>query len=336
MILRTIWPAGAIIAAGLAAGCSPTAGSPSPDALAPTRTVDLTYTFVVSDLPSKASELRLWVPLPAENGQQGVRDLAFSGAASFDIRLDHEYGNRFLTATLPLAEGAGGERSFTLTATVQRHAVDVLGRPPAAGRPAPKHLERFLRPDRLVPIDGAIAAEARRVAGDAGTARQRARRLYDHVVQTMSYDKSGTGWGQGDALYACDIRTGNCTDFHSLFIGEARALGIPARFVMGLPLPPGTESGTIPGYHCWAEFYLDEWGWVPIDASEAHKHPEHVETFFGGLDSHRIEFTRGRDIALPGAVGEPLNYSIYPHVEVDGQVHSQVETEFSFRAHEST
>ena len=71
-------------------------------------------------------------------------------------------------------------------------------------------------------------------------------------------------------------------------------------------------------------------------ADGAHKNPEYLEAFFGGLDSHRIEFTRGRDIPLPGAVSEPLNYSIYPHVEVDGRAHSHVETEFSFRAGGST
>ena len=76
--------------------------------------------------------------------------------------------------------------------------------------------------------------------------------LYDNIVTTLLYDKSGKGWGRGDATYACDIRTGNCTDFHSLFIGEARSLGIPARFIMGLPLPEGRSQGVIPGYHCWA------------------------------------------------------------------------------------
>lgn len=333
---RTAWLTGVVIASGIATGCSPTASPSSANSRGQHRTIDLTYSFVVRDLPEGASELRLWVPLPAENGLQGVRDLDFAGAASFDIRRDREYGNRFLTAAVPLVDDHSRELSFELTATVRRHAVDVLSRAPAGGRPPPSDLERFLLPDRLVPIDGAIGEEARRVAGDASTPRQRARRLYDYLLKTMRYDKSGTGWGRGDALYACDIRTGNCTDFHSLFIGEARALAIPARFVMGLPLPPATANGAIAGYHCWAEFYLDEWGWVPIDVSEAHKHPEQIEAFFGGLDSHRIEFTHGRDITLPGAVSEPVNYSIYPHVEVDGRVHYRVETEFSFRDDEST
>ena len=89
----------------------------------------------------------------------------------------------------------------------------------------------------------------------------------------MKYDKGGTGWGRGDALFACDARRGNCTDFHALVIGMARSVGIPARFAVGLPLPHARGSGEIPGYHCWAELYVRGRGWVPVDASEAVKGP---------------------------------------------------------------
>ncbi len=67
-------------------------------------------------------------------------------------------------------------------------------------------------------------------------------------------------------LFACDERYGNCTDFHSLFIGEARSLGIPSRFHMGIPFPMDSNEGEIGGYHCWAEFWIDGYGWIPIDA----------------------------------------------------------------------
>ena len=76
-------------------------------------------------------------------------------------------------------------------------------------------------------------------------------------------DKTGTGWGRGDALYACEARRGNCTDFHALVIGMARSVGIPARFAIGLPLPPGRGTGEVAGYHCWAELYVAGRGWVP-------------------------------------------------------------------------
>ncbi len=147
----------------------------------------------------------------------------------------------------------------------------------------------------------------------------------------MTYDKSGVGWGRGDAVYACEVRKGNCTDFHSLFIGQARALKIPARFIMGLPLPPDKKKGKIDGYHCWSEFYIPDKGWLPIDASEASRFPEKKELLFGGLDQHRVAFTIGRDIKLPRSAARPLNYAIFPHVEIDGLVHPYVETTFSFR-----
>ncbi len=70
---------------------------------------------------------------------------------------------------------------------------------------------------------------------------------------------------------------------------------------------------------------------MPVDTSEAHKHPEKREFFFGGLDADRIAFTTGRDIVLRDAAGEPLNYFIYPYVEVDGTEHPFVESRFSFR-----
>jgi len=46
--------------------------------------------------------------------------------------------------------------------------------------------------------------------------------------------KPGSGWGKGDAVYACSIRTGNCTNFQSYFIALARAVGIPVRFAISL------------------------------------------------------------------------------------------------------
>ena len=113
-------------------------------------------------------------------------------------------------------------------------------------------------------------------------------------------------------------RKGNCTDFHSLFIAIARSRGIPARFTIGFPL--GTAaSGKIPGYHCWAEFYSGG-EWVPVDASEAWKHPQRRKYYFGHLDAARVAFTMGRDLVLkPPQHGEPLNFLIYPYAEMTDQ-----------------
>ncbi|TMI23342.1 transglutaminase domain-containing protein, partial [Candidatus Bathyarchaeota archaeon] len=167
--------------------------------------------------------------------------------------------------------------------------------------------------------------------GDA-TAIQKARHIYDYVVATMRYDKSGEGWGRGDAIWACTSKRGNCTDFHSVFIGMMRSSGIPARFEIGFPLPEGKAEGDIPGYHCWAEFYLAGVGWVPVDASEAWKNPAKREFFFGAHDTNRVFFTYGRDIRLsPDHKSDLLNYFIYPYAETNGQPVKNLQTHFSFR-----
>ena len=111
----------------------------------------------------------------------------------------------------------------------------------------------------------------------------------------------------------------------------ARSKKIPARFEMGLSVPEGQSAGQIAGYHCWAEFYTRERGWFPVDISEAWKHPEKKDYFFGAHDANRVEFTLGRDLELsPKQDGKPLNYFVYPYVEVTGKEYPNVSTAFSF------
>jgi transglutaminase-like putative cysteine protease len=150
----------------------------------------------------------------------------------------------------------------------------------------------------------------------------------------MRYSKEGTGWGQGDAVWACDSRFGNCSDFHSLFISLARSQKIPARFEMGFSLPDQRGQGDVPGYHCWAFFKPAGQGWVPVDISEANKNPKLTEYYFGNLNENRIAFSVGRDITLvPPQDGPPLNFFIHPYVEVEGQPYpdNKVERKYSFR-----
>ncbi len=293
------------------------------------RTGALTVTIDTHALAAPAGgAARLWFPIPATTRFQVLHRFTLSPALPYRIVRDPEYGNRFLYLEVEPAELKNG-KGLSVTFHVTRLAMP-SGVAEDAATP-PRLLNRFLRPDRLVPVDGIIAAEARAVAGGGGTALERARRLYEHVVATVHYDKSGSGWGRGDALWVCDSRRGNCTDFHSLFIGEARSQGIPARFVMGLLLPRGEGAGEIPGYHCWAQFYIAGRGWVPVDAAEASQDPARREELFGSLDPNRVQFTIGRDIPLPGTHGVQVNYAIYPLAELDGQPVRPLPTRFSFR-----
>ena len=104
-------------------------------------------------------------------------------------------------------------------------------------------------------------------------------------------------------------------------------------FEIGFPVPRDRAAGDIGGYHCWVQLYLPERGWVPIDASEAARHPEQRELLYGTQPTDRIHFTTGRDLVLSaGSAAMPLNYFIYPYVELGGKPwRTDLQTAFSYR-----
>ena len=120
-------------------------------------------------------------------------------------------------------------------------------------------------------------------------------------------------------MYACDIRTGNCTDFHSYFIALARSVDIPARFSIGAGIPSSRNEGGVDGYHCWAEFYA-EGKWWPVDISEGDKYSNLATYYFGHHPANRIELSRGRDLTFePAPQSGPVNFLAYPLLEVGGR-----------------
>jgi transglutaminase-like putative cysteine protease len=297
------------------------------------RKFSFTYQMKVPASSDAQGQLLLWVPLPQDDGYQSIEELHIESPVTFTKGKDAEYGNSFALFQ-PTREqlATGFDVSVRFVVTRFEHKVDLVNVSSSGSTDAAKDpmLQRYLQPDKLVPLNGVIAELAKEhTAGDTSDAAE-ARHIYDYVVSTMHYDKSGQGWGRGDAIWACTAKRGNCTDFHSLFIGMMRASGIPARFEIGFPLPDAKNSGDIPGYHCWAEYYLKGIGWIPVDASEASKNPERRDYFFGAHDANRVFFTYGRDIRLPEQKGDPLNYFIYPYAELNGKPYTSLSTHFAF------
>jgi transglutaminase-like putative cysteine protease len=296
------------------------------------RTFTFEYKATIKDIPAGTQKLELWIPVPHDDAYQRIANLHVETPYPFKVSVGDQ-GN----AIVHLEIAAPKETSVPLTVTFEAARKERIQPTVSITRntaPPPADLDRWLRPDRLVPIDKRIRRWAKEVvdAAHAKTDLEAARAIYNHVVATVKYDKSGTGWGQGDLYFVCDERRGNCTDFHAIFIGYARAMGIPARFAIGFPLPADRGAGKISGYHCWAEFYAGGIGWVPVDASEAARNPGKREYFFGAHDENRVELSKGRDVVLtPKQQGAPLNYFVYPYAEVDGKAYTSMETSCSFK-----
>lgn len=291
------------------------------------------YAFTVKNV-SPGDHVRVWIPLAHSDDSQDVKVLTQTGDLPLKQVRQPEYGNQILYAETAKADKSEYKFSVDYDVTRREHVVLVSGKPAPNLKvvSAPKvELARFVEADRLVPVTGLPAQLAAEQTKGATTPLEKAKDIYEYVFRTMKYDKTGTGWGHGDTLWACDSKHGNCTDFHSVFISMARSQKIPARFQIGFPLPADKPSAEIPGYHCWAEFYISDMGWVPIDISEAWKHQEKHDYFFGAHDVNRVQFTQGRDLKLtPAQDGAPLNYFVYPYVEVGGKEFPNVSIAFSF------
>ncbi len=270
------------------------------------------YSVTIPARLSNTSIVRVFIPVPLEDGNQSILRKKISSPIPGKFGVEKKYGNLFWQAEIP--KGYGKDCKIQGDFYVKRR-----GEKPAFDKLASKP-ELFLGPNALVPVEGSLIQKEIQnlpVSGAAlSGAMPRARQIFDYVVGTMEYKKVGDGWGKGSTAWACSSRYGNCTDFHALFLSLARAEKIPSRFVIGFPIPQGKKEGQVSGYHCWVEFLDKKMGWVPLDASEAWKHPKEKERLFGSLPPDRIAFTMGRDLVLSeDQKSGPLNYFVYPLVE---------------------
>lgn len=295
---------------------------------APIRSFEFNYSMLAGEFPSTEA-VDIYIPLPVENSDQHILEQEIRSSLPGEVGVELKYGNRYYHIHRPANINAPIDAQ--LSWKVQRREVRVN-----RSVLTDEERDRYLAPNSLVPVGhqilDPILAEIHAMRADE-TPAATARAIYDWLLDNVEYKKVGTGWGNGDTFWACSERYGNCSDFHSLFISLARSEGIPARIEFGFPVPVDRDQGLITGYHCWAQFYLPGEGWVPVDVSEAVKHPEHRELYFGTHPADRIHFTTGRDIVL-SETGQsaPLNYFIYPYVEVGGKPwRVKLKTEFSYR-----
>ncbi len=280
--------------------------------------IEVSYRTEVRSLPSDAERLHLWMPLPPVTPSQEVHDLTVRASLPHEVRSGPLFGNRMVHVA------SGREpSSFTVEARyrIVRHRATVE---PAALSPAAA--KRYLRLPGRMRVTPEIDAFARKAIGSASEPTQVARRVYDALIDYLTYDKQIAGCGTGDTAWIMKNRRGKCSDYHALYTAILRSRSIPVRWEQGFPLPypiagvqaRGRLAGDCTGAHCWVSFHDPARGWVPVDVSEADKHPELHDFFFGHLTPNRFQISEGRSITLsPAQGGEPLPDFAFAYVEAD-------------------
>lgn len=304
------------------------------------RSFEFNYSTSV-EVPEGSSSAQLWLPVPKSDANQQITALEVKSQYPISFLMDKEYGNSALVVTSNNPKPG----KFTVEMTFQITRQENINRLTSMQKTIKKEVKevkevidddllmrRWLEPDKLVPISQRVKDLAIELTKGKDKDEEKLRAIYYYVADNLKYDKSGMGWGRGDIYFACDEKRGNCTDFHALTIGLCRAVGIAARFAIGFSIPTDKGEGQIMGYHCWAESYIKGKGWIPMDVSEASKNPQLKDYYFGAHDENRVEFSIGRDIALPGIHSEPLNFFIYPYAEINQKPTDKVERKFTFKS----
>jgi transglutaminase-like putative cysteine protease len=250
-----------------------------------------------------------------------------------------------VSATYP----ANAKPALSLTSRValKNYTVDLSSR--AAAPPAsPAELDYFLQPSRYVPTDGIVKQSALKATAGATTDIEKARAIYEWVVDNTFRDPKVRGCGRGDIRFMLESGDmgGKCADLNALYVGLARSVGLPARHVYGLRIAKsdrGYKSLGLPtdiatkGQHCRAEVYLREHGWVPVDPADVRtvvleeppgNSPLSDEivsrargSLFGSWEMNWMAYNYAHDVDLPGSANKPLVYFMYPQAETaEGRV----------------
>jgi len=303
------------------------------------RTFEITTRVELRD-PSGA--IRLWVPaaLLRETPYQKTLANTFRAEGGTVKRLDSEDdGLGIVAAEFP----AGVPPVLTVISRVSTRdwAVNLTtpAKPNQTGAAALRH---YLRPTRLIPTDGIVKETAAEITRGARTDLDKARAIYEWIVENTYRNPKTRGCGLGDIRFMLESRDlgGKCADLNALFVGLARAAGLPARDVYGIRVAPselgykslGASSEIVSkAQHCRAEVFLSGYGWVPVDPADVRKvmleEPPGNRPFddamvksararlFGSWEMNWMAYNFAHDVALPGSAAMPRAFLMYPEAE---------------------
>jgi transglutaminase-like putative cysteine protease len=293
-----------------------------------------------------AGPIQAWVPLPSIEEDVWIRpgDTRWTtNAASATVERDAAYGAAMLH--LVWADDEAAPKAEVISSAALRDRAVALAGPRAAQPLTDAQRQLYLRPTALIPTDGIVRETADRITAGADGDLAKARAIYEWVVLNTFRDAAVRGCGLGDiaTMLQTGYLGGKCADLNALYVGLARASGLPARDVYGLRVAPsrfgyrslGANSATVTrAQHCRAEVHLAEFGWVPVDPADVRKvaleeppgqlalsDPKVAAArggLFGAWEGNWIAYNDAHDVALPGSTGPALGFLMYPQAEVAG------------------
>lgn len=279
----------------------------------------------------QGKEAQLWLPYPVSDADQTISGIKIAGDYTESaVYTDRQYGNAILYARW---DGSAKTKKISLSFTAERTEITQKSFPDKEGAWNAADYAKYLAPTSLGPIDGDVKKLADKITAGKKTNIEKAKAIYDWTCENTYRDPNTKGCGKGDVCQLLQKPGGKCTDISSIFVALCRAAGVPAREIFGLRLGKKTGDDITAWQHCWAEFFVPGYGWIPADPAdvrkamlvenlklEDQKTKDYRNYFWGGIDAYRIKLSSGRDIVLnPPQAGGPLNTFGYPYAEIGGK-----------------
>jgi transglutaminase-like putative cysteine protease len=310
------------------------------------------------EITQPTGQVMAWVPLPLTQKTtwfESVSNSIGGNAEKAEIVVDHIYGAGVAAARFKAGEAQPVVEVISRFRTRDRF---VTMAPGGGAQTAPsQELAVYLKPTELLPTDGIVKETAIKVTKGATTDVDKARAIYDWVIENTERNPATKGCGVGDirAMLETNTLNGKCADLNALFVALARASGVPARDVYGIRVaasPRGFKSMGRTGditkaQHCRAEFYAQGIGWLPVDPADVRKvileekpgltlNDELVKQartmLWGGWEGNWLAYNTAHDVKLPGSSKAPVPFLMYPQGEnAQGRLDSLDPETFKYR-----
>lgn len=330
-----------LLTAGVLGGSRPTLAASSQFDPSPATGWRVFEVSTRAELAKTDGPTRVWLPLPSVDEAAWSRtmgNLWQGNAATVQLQRDPTYGALMLAANWEAGEPAPVIEVTSRFATRDR-SID-LGRPGKVAALDAASAKLFTRATELLPTDGIVRKTSAEITRGRQTDVDKARAIYDWIVVNTVRNPKTRGCGTGDirAMLETGNLTGKCADLNALYVGLARAAGLPARDVYGIRVADSRfgykslgKSGDISkAQHCRAEVWLTGFGWLPVDPADVRKvvleerpgltlEDELVtavrEKLFGAWEMNWLPYNFAHDLALPGSPGARVPFLMYPQGE---------------------
>ena len=287
--------------------------------------------------------VRVWVPVPLLNNTDYFKREGDTWTGNFkaarSVQVDR-YGTGLDFAEWQPTEKAPSLEIKSNFMTRDRQ-VDLNKKPDASIQEDKAVLDYFKKPSKLIKTDGIVADTARGITQGKKSDVDKARAIYAWIVDNTFRDPKVRGCGIGDisTMLETGYLGGKCADLNALYVGLARAAGLPARDVYGVRCAASSEfkslgkADDITGaQHCRAEVYLTGYGWVPVDPADVRKvvleenPPELLPLddpkvqrarakLFGAWEMNWLPYNYSHDVKLPQSNGPEIGFLMYPQGE---------------------